>query len=92
MNCKKGDLAVVVSCGNLSSSNAIYIGQLVTLATLKRFNCGRCWVTIPALLDVRDGVEIAWHEAGLRPIRDQPGADETLAWAGKPASKDLVRA
>lgn len=29
-------------------------------------------------------VEGAWSEDSMTPIRDQPGADETLTWAGKP--------
>lgn len=29
-------------------------------------------------------VVYAWPDDSLRPIRDQPGDDETLAWAGRP--------
>ena len=36
--------------------------------------------------------ERAVCDCHLRPIRDQPGEDETLAWAGKPAHEHQERA
>lgn len=86
MNCKPGDLAVFVrsTCGNE--------GLIVTclrLATREEIvaNCLRntpVWVTDrPTRWSWGQPLCFA-HDENLRPIRDSDGADETLAWAGKP--------
>lgn len=88
MNCKKGDLAIVVKsvCGNE--------GKIVTCLELID---DLQWMKG----DLPDGVEPGWiidteliafdgsksnlaKDSALRPIRDQPGEDETLTWAPVP--------
>lgn len=87
MNCKQGDLAIITAPG-LNS------GRIVRcLAPLGRFltNTSRgahidFWWRIDISLPSFDGTD--WsrecNDSVLRPIRDNPGADETLTWAGKP--------
>lgn len=88
MNCKKGDMAIVVKsvCGNE--------GKIVTCLELID---DIQWIKG----DLPDGVEPGWiidteliaydgsksnfiKDSALRPIRDQPGEDETLTWAPVP--------
>ena len=80
MNCKPGDLAVIVGC---------HPNQKYTLGHI---------CTIIRRSDHPQTGEPGWHfeppvrltdnnctlDAYLRPLRDQPGDDETLTWAGKP--------
>ena len=89
MNCKPGDLAVIVQsfCGNE--------GKVVRCLRLsKRSGAGLCpdgsvvptpiW-EIDAPIPAWDGSEspIAF-DVQLRPLRDNDGDDETLTWSGKP--------
>lgn len=76
LNCRKGDLAVVV--------NAAYAKELIgSIVTCARFNDSFGW----------PGWEISpvlgryWlcHDRNLRPLRNQPGQDETLTWADVPS-------
>ncbi len=99
LNCKAGDLAIVVrsSLGN--------IGKIVKVRCLyfdgyKAPNGGLyrglpnvpTWIVecdggLNALLVDRSVVsykERPFSDGGLRPIRNQPGDDETLTWAGLP--------
>ena len=69
MNCKPGDLAVIVRGRAL----AAYIGQVVQCVSLfneflwridRSLDGDEHWVLVP--------------DSCLKPLRDQPGADETL--------------
>jgi len=87
MNCKKGDLAVIV----VSMTRPHSVGKIVTCVSLKP--CPRtgapAWIIDPPV-----GKEVFVHGAWragdwiedkcLRPIRPNDGEDETLTWAGKP--------
>lgn len=96
MNCKPGDLAVIVR------SEAGNEGKFVTCLRL----VDRLWIR----RDGSDFRAPSWEvdvelggwggdwtsyvpDSSLRPIRGQPGDDETLAWAGKPNElpADVIR-
>ena len=99
MNCKQGDLAIVIrsKLGNLGKIVRIlepfykgfigpdgrsygnigdeptWIVECDSGLVVQRINGGTISLKIRAFSD-----------AGLRPLRDQPGDDETLEWAGLP--------
>jgi hypothetical protein len=81
MNCKPGDLAVLIK----SEFKPHNIGSVVKiLRKAESFNGYFCWETSP----VFDGG--TWVlDKNLRPIRDQDGQDETLTWAGLPNEKKV---
>lgn len=76
MNCKQGDLAVIVK----SNFEKAAIGRIVRCV---RFNDS---FGMPAW-EFEPHFNQYWvcRDEFLRPIRDQPGEDETLTWAGLPA-------
>jgi len=98
MNCKPGDLAVLIR-SELGYEGAIvevmrFIGEMrFHYPTGLRIVARDCWEVRGRLDPVhmrevaRVGVSAgcgAVPDAWLRPIRDQPGEDETLTWAGRP--------
>lgn len=86
MNCKPGDLAVIVSISN--PADRPHLGKIVTCIRHRMDEYGGGWVTSPELTILKGpcrGFSLIWHDDDLRPIRDQDGEDETLAWAGKPS-------
>ena len=78
MNCKPGDLAIVVS-----EQSPQHTGKVVTVVRAFDRNS---WICTPWLRTTR-GQPIAWCDCALRPIRDNDKEDETLTWAGKPAKE-----
>lgn len=85
LNCKVGDLAIVVNGENA--------GRLVSV--LRASQWGRMFWFVELvgshgpMRDRFTGAERNAptgnvHDSRLRPIRDQPGDDETLLWAGLP--------
>jgi hypothetical protein len=81
MNCKQGDLAIVVNSS--SFQGAQHIGKIVTCVTAYDHDS---WLCDPPLLSTC-GRMIAWLDCHLRPIRD-PGddaQDETLQWLDVPS-------
>lgn len=98
MNCRPGDMAVIVRCPYeenigrlvrvLQPSAAFFDWDVEALQTL---------VACPAgfLEDQRSvpaGAVIGAFDHGLRPIRGEEGDDESLTWAGKPESTAIERA
>ena len=93
MNCKPGDLAVVVQ-----SDTGINLGKVVQVVCLHdsethdldgvsfRRPQGPRWVIDPALRASDGRPLFTYKDIGLRPIRDQPGEDEMLRIAGNPAN------
>ena len=77
LNCRPGDLAVIV--GGIPTKN---IGVIVTVVSFNQMKADfyRCHVWD---VDGSAGVASVSDDC-LRPIRDQPGADETLQWASVP--------
>lgn len=69
MNCKPGDLALIVCAYN----DPQHLGKIITCLKWWPDEWGGCWSTSPALHGAA-GQEIGWHDDDLRPIRD-PGED-----------------
>lgn len=101
MNCKPGDLAYIVApyveCGR---------GHFVTVERVARRtetfdgtcyhfmnNLGPAWVCSGAV-PCEDGSGVSRRlviaDVCLRPIRDQPGEDQPLQWAGLPARQGVL--
>ena len=93
MNCKPGDLAVIVRSGQLSN-----IGKLVKVLRGYEGRPNSWWVCCDSELQGfysawPAGAEVGQYDHHLRPIRD-PGddaRDETLEWLPVP-SRDEVTA
>jgi hypothetical protein len=83
MNCKPGDLAVVIRIQGHDPADRLFIGRVLTVIAPSPI-WADSWLTEPQLWGVLDGVPIHWADTSLRPIRDNDGTDETLTWAGKP--------
>ena len=83
MNCVKGDLAVIV---NTIPRFSRFIGRLVTVVELNNFRpdyFGLQWDT-----DLKEnGSTVVVADRHLRPIRDNPGQDETLTWRDVPTKE-----
>ena len=88
MNCKRGDLAVVVRSMAGNEGRLVSCIRLARTDELIAFNvrmdCGPAWVIGEKLMSSSGGLIPIAIDAWLRPIRDQDGEDETLTWAGKP--------
>ena len=83
MNCKPGDLAVVVAC----PCNADWIGHILRVVrpVVARDEGGAHWVCEPDIYrHPLTGNRIAWRDVDLRPLRNSDGTDESLTWAPKP--------
>lgn len=81
MNCKPGDLAVIVSAPKEIQNQ---IGKIVeTVKLLPNWEGIPCWQIKNPFRD-RFGICEGIADKDLRPIRDNDGEDQTLTWAGKP--------
>lgn len=80
MNCKQGDLAVTVNAGTQKQ----FIGRVVKVVRSSDWY-DKSWITEPELRCPNTNRPIHWRDAHLRPIRDQPGADESLTWCDVPS-------
>ena len=87
MNCKIGDLAIIVGPTRYKH----HIGKIVELKKIYTKGIDYGWLTEP-IFNTPAGAEIVWKDAHLRPIRDQPGKDESLQWCPTPGQKDKVPA
>lgn len=72
MNCQKGDLAIVVGYEP-------HAGRIVKCISSFQYMGVDAWETSP-----RASSSEGYWDSDLRPIRDQPGEDETLTWAPVP--------
>lgn len=111
MNCKPGDLAVIVGFNPLIPEITGRIVEVLSAAPAAgdfRLPDGRTneaagpgfWIVkfqnpVRARLD-SGGTRLALYGAcpdrRLRPLRGDPGADETMTWAGLPAKPEPVAA
>lgn len=99
MNCKPGDLAIIVRVMN--EENLGEVVEVIRLASMDRhvlaengitydFGVSTRWVIRSAGRPLKHSVgwpDSEWHiarDCNLRPIRPTDGEDETLQWAGKP--------
>ena len=78
MNCKQGDLVVVVG------GYAPFLGMILTVTKLCVVHPAH-WDTEPPVPCPFMHRPVSFADSSLRPIRDQSGDDETLTWAGLPA-------
>lgn len=89
MNCDLNDLAIVVHSALGTSTGLVLRCVRRSPANGLRnldgsFEYGPVWETDnygPALCGNTHNL---WLDADLRPLRDEPGEDETLRWAGLP--------
>lgn len=86
MNCKPGDLAVIV--GGLGPANSPNRGKFVTigkfLGRVNGWEGADRWEVDADVVGTRGTLHRHVRDCYLRPIRDSDGTDETLTWAGKP--------
>lgn len=75
MNCKPGDLAIVVRGEPVKN-----LGRVVRCIKLELLFGEPCW-------RVEDD-DARFADNCLRPIRDNDGEDETLIWAGLPNKQE----
>lgn len=84
MNCKPGDLAVVVNASEVPA-NAGKIVRVTHINPLVLALFGKLFWEFEGELLADDGSPCDLvDDTVLRPIRDNDGEDETLTWAGKP--------
>lgn len=86
MNCKPGDLAVIVRIQY--AEELPLLGKVIKVTSLNHLNdFGEpCWSYEGRPLRDAEGFECdGFPDEFLCPIRDQDGEDETLTWAGKPS-------
>lgn len=96
MNCKPGDLAIIIKADGDGIPGQIsrkLVGHIVRVVKLVKpsdeFHCyaDLVWRFEEPILIVIDGRKYSadgMADDALRPIRDNDGEDETLTWAGKP--------
>lgn len=84
LRCKPGDLAVIVSAKYLNH----LVGKIVTCVRLDG-HLVRHWHVSP--VTYYKSAEVIFRDDTLRPIRDQPGTDETLQWADKPIDSEVLK-
>ena len=88
LNCKPGDLAILVNNEDGSEGSLFYVVRQDTRNTPR--TPGVWWVcetTSPvqtAYGPARTGELVVIHDCVLRPIRDNDGEDETLQWLDVP--------
>lgn len=85
MNCKPGDLAVIV---RTSATRTEALGRIVRVTEIHSMDYegrGPVWMFENSPITLQDGRQIdVVNDCGIRPIRLNEGDDETLTWAGKP--------
>jgi hypothetical protein len=90
MNCKPGDLAVIIRSVSGNEGKIVRVLRMskekIGLLAPDGFKHGIVWDIDPHLPGW-NGLIAKWAlDYQLRPIRDNDGEDETLTWAGKPES------
>lgn len=83
MNCKPGDLAIVVKSIAGNEGKIVRVLRLHPSPPLQFFD-GPRWLIDQVLLDSLGRPIDHLADRVLRPIRDSDREDETLTWAGKP--------
>lgn len=80
MNCKPGELAIVVDS---IDGDPAFLGFVVTTVRLIDLGDGGplAWLTEPLLVDEKDGFHILWLDTSLQPIRgpESDAQDESNA-------------
>lgn len=90
MNCKPGDLAVIVMCPRGTEHLRGRVLRLTAPMAMPQapgvsVDTTVAWGYEGPLMHAACGLAIRWvNDCCVRPIRDNGGDDETLAWASKP--------
>ncbi len=100
MNCKPDDLAVIVRDDFPENIGALVhvlrpAGEAFNFSTPTGSDVGFEWEVMPSRClrawnddftssPSEPGEPVAFPDSCLRPLRDNPGEDETLSWAGLP--------
>lgn len=88
MNCKQGDLAVVVRSGAGNEGRVLTCLRLASRAECKAEGfgwwAGAVWVTDAALACTYGPTTRLYPDSRLRPLRDGDGEDEVLRLVGRP--------
>lgn len=80
LNCRKGDLAVVVKA--FFPDEKKYIGMIFRCGEFIERPAGPCWYSDPPFTgELADKVVL---DRFLKPLRDSDGTDETLSWIDVP--------
>ena len=85
MNCRPGDLAIVVK------SNAGNEGVLLDVIRQAEIGSWLCIALTEGVGTIRrfmPGDQVICTDSCLRPLRDNDGQDETLTWAGLPNKQE----
>ena len=95
MRCKVNDLAIVVrSVLGPSTGLILRCTRLSPASGLRNldgsFENGPVWETDSYGLALCGNTHNLWMDADLSPLRDEPGADETLQWAGLPKDMETM--
>ena len=84
MNCKQGDLAIVVRSSASNEGAIVLCVRLLPAGAEGWSRLGQRWQIDRALAGC-NGPVISVPDAWLRPLRDSEGEDEMLRLVGKPA-------
>ena len=91
MNCKQGDLAVIVKSWAGNEGKIVHCVRLATHLDIARVNfeknMGAVWVVDTSLTTERGRQVSLALDCQIRPIRDNDGEDETLQWAPVPTKE-----
>ena len=93
MNCKQGDLAVIVRSKSGNEGRVLRCLRLATAAEKRAEDfvagdwTGAVWVTDAKLNDTWGAGTSLYPDCRLRPLRDSDGEDEMLRIAGRPVGK-----
>ena len=81
MNCKPGDLAVIVR--SIAGNEGRIVRCLEFVGPGDDQKLCDCWLLDQQIPGTLRPIRVI-SDSKLRPIRDNNGEDETLTWAGKP--------
>lgn len=84
MNCKPGDLAIVVR--SAAGHEGVICRVIRFVGELPEWTGNDRWETDHKHSGLFGGITNTFQDRCLRPLRDQPGEDEMLRIAGKPAN------
>lgn len=89
MNCKPGDLAVVVRSVSGNLGKVVRVRVMINDVEFIDGSKLRCWTFEgPTMFGSLGRLVTVIPDECLRPLRDNPGQDETLTWAGLPNKQE----
>ena len=99
MNCRPGDLAIVVNDLDHPINNGCLL-EIICRAPVGAFSIPADWVGRPlSTFDFGgrrnspgDGRTVVYRDCELRPLRDSDGEDESLTWAEVPRNEESLTA